>query len=61
VLLSAGKRKTAAKYCNTVFYICSFGKIHISPAWWPKKNREFDNFLYGYETGTAPGGIYSKV
>jgi hypothetical protein len=27
----------------------------------PKKNREFDNFLYGYETGTAPGGIYSKV
>jgi hypothetical protein len=49
------------KIVITVFYICSFGKIHISPAWWPKKNREFDNFLYGYETGTAPGGIYSKV
>jgi hypothetical protein len=45
----------------TTCYIYSFGKIHISPAWWPKKNREFDNFLYGYETGTAPGGIYSKV
>ena len=33
----------------------------ISPLLGVPKNKEFNNFLYDYKTGTAPGIIYNNV